>query len=132
MYRPIAKLVNTAQQTLGANENILFILDAFNSSSIGYNPNGTIELKTPGIYKILANFTVAPTSTEAEVALYESNMQSPGAVATETVVAENSANLAFNTVLTVKPGVQGTYATLAFKNIYAGQVLNANVIIEKI
>lgn len=50
--REIAKLVNTSNQTLTVNSNILFSDNTINTSSIGYTSDGTIQLKTPGIYQI--------------------------------------------------------------------------------
>lgn len=132
--RPIARFINNNAQTLTANSKILFTSNKINSSFITYLPTGEIQLKMPGTYMIYTNFDAAPTGsgTAVQIVMYEGEVQALGANGSASADAGDTSNIAFNTIVTAKPSIAGTYATISFRATLAESITNANVIVEKI
>ena len=133
MNKAIGIFKNTSSQTLAANDNISFTDMQMNSPTFGY-ANNSIQIRTPGLYRIDANFTIAGTAAgTVEVDLYQSGTANSSASAIETIAtASDIANLKFSTLVKVNPGATWNYANLSFNNVTASTCTLASVIVEKI
>lgn len=134
MTNVLGKFTNSTSQTLAANGKVAFSSYSFNSPTIGFQ-NGNILLKTPGVYKITANFDLVATAADSDVAitLLEDGKETAGAKGTSTLTASGDyGNVAFSTLSTVKRALSGSYATVTFTSSAAVSVSNASVIIEKV
>lgn len=131
--KTIARLVNPTSTAVALNSNIPFTVNDITNNEIAYNET-KILLKSPGIYKVTANFTVtSAVAGTAAINLQENGTNFPGATASESLGENDIANLAFSTIVQVKPQCcSNSYATLTFNNVNAMTYLAANVIIEKI
>ena len=123
---------NTTVQAVLAGNNITFT--TVKDNLIVPYANGIIYLKSPGIYKISANFTAIATAIGAtEIALMEGNTTVSGARSIGTAAAVGDAvPLAFNTLLNVFPGQSGSYAAISFQAVNSTSIEVANVLIEKV
>lgn len=133
--KTIGRFVDAAGQTFTAAGNILFSSTTVSTEAIGYDGAGGVQLKAPGTYMIYANFTGTATAATSAltVEMYEGNNSVNGASATGTGTAiGDNANLAFATVVSVRPNTSGVYATLYFKCAEAATISLANVIVEKV
>ena len=133
MNKAIGIFKNTSSQTLAANDNIGFSDMQMNSPTFGY-ANNSIQIRTPGLYRVDANFTIAGTAAgTVEVDLYQSGTANSSASAVETIAtASDIANLKFSTLVKVNPGTTWNYANLSFNNVTASTCTLASVIVEKI
>lgn len=133
--KTIGRFVNTTAQTFTAVGNIVFSSTTVSTEAIGYDGAGGVQLKAPGLYMVYANFIGTTTSATSDiaVAMYEGTNAVGGAYASGTGTASgDDANLAFATVVSVRPNSAGTYATLYFKCAEVGTISLANVVIEKV
>lgn len=133
--KTIGRFVNTTGQTFTAAGNITFPTTTVSTNAIGYDGNGGIQLKVPGLYMVYANFTGTTTSATSNVSvqMYEGTTSVNGAVATGTGTASgDNVNLSFTTVVGVRPNASSSYATLTFNCVNAATIDTANIIIEKV
>lgn len=105
-----------------------------NSQSIQSNGQGGILLKAPGTYRIASSFTLDATAAGAvNIQMSANGNPAIGARAGETLVAAGDlANVAIVDLITVRNGVQGSFATLTFAPDAAVGIRTANVLIEKV
>jgi hypothetical protein len=130
----IGRFVNTSPQTFTEASNILFNQITTTSSTLGYNTDGSISIKTPGLYKIYVNVTIVGTATgDVSVSLLEGINSIPGAAGTETIsTIGDKTNIAFSTIVTVKANCGTTFATLNLNCGNAATINVVNLIIERV
>lgn len=124
---------NTSSQTLAANESIPFTDIKITSPTFGY-VNNEIQIRTPGLYKISANFALTGAAAgTVKINMTQNGTTDASAYAQDTIAtAGDLTNLSFSTIVKVSLGMTWNYATIGFTNVAAGTYSLANVIVEKI
>lgn len=130
-------LNSTTPILLNANSNVIFTNSTISTNALSYNSStGEIQIRMPGLYMVYANFTTTATTGEetATINMLENGIAVPGASASETLEDTGDiGSLAFTAITTVnKTCNDGSFATLAFRNLDTASYTVANVIVEKI
>lgn len=104
------------------------------SGSIRSTNGDTIQILAPGVYNIAVNITyVATAAGTVEADLYADGVAVPGASGSATIAAVgDTANISFNTVLTVKSAISGIAALQVLNTGVASSYTVNNVIVERV
>lgn len=123
----------TPQQAPYQQQLPQFANSTVQTSAIGYDGAGGIQLKAPGTYKVDVNITTTATAADSqEFQLFADGNPVAGAAASTTASAiGDEVSVAFSALETVLPGVGG-YATLTVVSAGATSVDIAQAIVEKV
>ncbi|PWM78691.1 MAG: hypothetical protein DBY32_04210 [Phascolarctobacterium sp.] len=130
--------VNTAAQTLAANEFLNFDTNRLHTGcSIQHVAGSTsVNIINHGLYQVSVNADITPTAADPiTLQLVNNGEVVPGAEATITGVAGDTAHVAFTTLIRVLkscPCVIDNTASLQVQLTEAGTVTNANIAVVKL
>lgn len=121
-------------QAVAAGSSIQFTSTTESDQLIGYDNAGGIKVKAPGTYLVTASITTVATATgSVEVQMMENGTYAAGARAEGTVAAVGDfVTLAISDLVTVRPGSNGSYATLTFAPVEATSIQTANVLVIRV
>lgn len=134
MYKPLGRFIYDGPAVpIAAGGKIQFAQNTIQTSAIGYDGAGGIQLKAPGTYMVHVNITTTATAADSqEFQLFANGVPIPGAAASTTASAiGDEISVAFNALETVTVSNSG-YATLTVVAAGATSIDIAQAIVEKV
>lgn len=125
----IARYIATAS-SLTAGGAVLFGSTESNSQAYNYSGAGGVQLKQPGTYLVIANFSTTATADGTEIiTMYKGTTSTTQA--SQTVATGDIADLSLSDFVTVKPA-SSDYATVYFRTTSATTLSAGQVIVIKV
>lgn len=131
----ISEFTNSTTQTVAQNGTILFSSNTYPKDVYTYNSNGTISVKAPGIYEVLAIINVLGTGEgDVGIQMMKGSNAAQNTLGTASLAASGDyGNIAIADIVNVSPAaaVNG-YATISFQANAATSIANATCIIKRV
>ena len=133
MRTAVSEFINSNTQTLALNGLVKFNNNTYPTDVYQYNSDGSISILKPGVYEVLANFTILATAEgDVQLSMLQGGSVAPGSVVTESLAAIGDfANVSIMNVVKVNCAQCGNAAKISFTTNVATSLSDAICIIKR-
>lgn len=131
----ISEFTNPTTQTVAQNGTILFSSNTYPKDVYAYSSNGTINIKVPGIYEVLAVINVLGTADgDVGIQMMKGSNAAQNTLGTASLAASGDyGNIAIMDIVNVSPTAAANgYAAISFQANAATSIANATCIIKRV